>query len=294
MSPLGVLGESLRIKAFDRRARKEKPQGSQSKPIRRAFKARTLSKLAFKRYDQALNACSMQSALLLSLIMMTGTPPSSQCAATSSEIVAAHVSQEITLDAAHPAVEWQQATPIVFCSDWQGKNADPGRETQVRVLWSEHTLYLRFQCHYRELHVFADSDLDGRRDHLWDRDVAEAFLQPDPSRERYYKEFEVSPNGMWIDLDVFPGGLADLKSGLRRSVDLDKKSHTWTAELGLPMKALTPQFDPGSVWRANFYRVEGGNEPRLYMAWQPTGTPEPNFHVPRAFGKLRFAPARRP
>ena len=30
--------------------------------------------------------------------------------------------------------------------------------------------------------LFEDSDPNGRRDHLWDRDVAEAFLQPDPSR----------------------------------------------------------------------------------------------------------------
>ena len=41
----------------------------------------------------------------------------------------------------------------------------------------------------------------------------------------YYREFEVSPNGMWIDLDIFPGGLADLKSGLKKSVFLDEKAH---------------------------------------------------------------------
>ena len=66
---------------------------------------------------------------------------------------------------------------------------------------------------------------------LIDRDVAEAFLQPDPSREHYYREFEVSPNGMWIDLDIFPGGLADLKSGLKKSVVLDSDRHRWAAEL---------------------------------------------------------------
>ncbi|MBZ5598985.1 MAG: carbohydrate-binding family 9-like protein [Acidobacteriia bacterium] len=228
------------------------------------------------------------------LYMMSQVPPPSHCAASSSEIVAAYTSREIEPDAAHPASDWQTATPVVFCSDWQGKNPDSSQETQVRILWSPRTLYLRFQCRYRELHVFADSDPNGRRDHLWDRDVAEAFLQPDPSRERYYKEFEVSPNGMWIDLEIFPGGLADLKSGLRRSVVLDEKFHTWAAELALPMKALTLHFDPNSVWRANFYRVEGTKEPRTYMAWQPTGTPEPNFHVPAAFGKLRFAPAAQP
>jgi alpha-galactosidase len=213
----------------------------------------------------------------------------SQNLPASSEVIAAHVSGEIRLDASRPADEWRNATAIAFCSDWQGKNADPRRETRVQALWSPQTLYLRFECRYRELYVFADSDPDGRRDHLWDRDVAETFLQPDPSRERYYREFEVSPNGMWVDLDIFPGGRADLRSGMQRSVVLDEKSHVWTAELAIPMKSLTLQFDPTAVWRANFYRVEGKKEPRAYLAWQPTGTPQPNFHVPSAFGRMRFA-----
>ncbi len=94
---------------------------------------------------------------------------------------------------------------------------------------------------------------------------------------------------MWVDLDIFPGGRADLKSGLQRSVVLDKESRIWTAVLSIPMKSLTAKFDPTAIWRANFYRVEGRKEPRAYLAWQPTQTPQPNFHVPKAFGKLRFA-----
>lgn len=219
----------------------------------------------------------------------TDQPP--RCSAASAEIVAAYVAHEIRLDAAHPAAEWQGARPVAFCSDWEGENPDPGRETKVRVLWSPRTLNLRFDCRYRELYLFADADANGRRDHLWDRDVAEAFLQPDPSRERYYREFEVSPNGMWIDLDISPSGLADLKSGLKRAVFLDEKSRTWAAELAIPMKSLTAHFDPKAVWRANFYRVEGTKEQRAYLAWQPTNTPQPNFHVPSAFGRLRFAAA---
>jgi alpha-galactosidase len=137
--------------------------------------------------------------------------------------------------------------------------------------------------------VFADSEPDGRRDQLWDRDVAEAFLQPDPAQESYYREFEVSPNGMWIDLDIFPGGRSDLKSGMRSSVILDEQAKTWSAEMAIPMRALTQSFDPAKVWRANFYRVEGKQEPRAYLAWQPTHTPQPNFHVPAKFGFLRFS-----
>jgi alpha-galactosidase len=205
--------------------------------------------------------------------------------APSSEIVATYIDHEFRFD----SDEWQNASPIAFCSDWQGKNADPGRETQVRVLWSQQHLYLRFECRYRELFMFEDSDPNGRRDHLWDRDVVEAFLQPDPSHEHFYRELEVSPNGMWVDLDIFPGGLADLKSGLQRLVVRDEKSRVWTAELAIPMKSLTTKFDPSAIWRANFYRVEGRKEPRTYLAWQPTHTTQPNFHVPIAFGKLRFA-----
>jgi hypothetical protein len=201
---------------------------------------------------------------------------------------AVHVAHEISLNARHPSPDWQTAPPITFCTDWQGQHPDPGRQTEVRLLWTPKMLYLRFECCYRQLCTFEDSDQSGRRDGLWDRDVAEVFLQPDSSLPRSYREFEVSPNGMWIDLDISPAGLSDLQSGLARAVDLDRQRHTWAAELAIPMKALTEHFDPVDVWGANFYRVEGPQEPRFYSAWRPTGTPQPNFHLPWKFGKLRF------
>lgn len=204
-------------------------------------------------------------------------------------IFATRISGDLALDARRSAPQWAHAEPIRFSADWQGKNADPALETEARVLWSPEMLYLRFVCHYRELFAFDDSDPNGRRDHLWDRDVAETFLQPPPAVGKNYKEFEVAPNGMWIDLDIFPAGLADLKSGLSRSVYIDVAKNIWRAELAIPMKSLTQHFDPAQSWRANFYRVEGKAEPRKYMAWQGTNTPEPNFHVPEKFGMLRFA-----
>lgn len=207
----------------------------------------------------------------------------------SSEIVATYISHELVPDAGQESPEWQRADPVSFCADWQGNNPEPERETRVRVLWSDRMLFLRFDCRFRELFLFSDSDADGRRDCLWDRDVAEAFLQPDPGRAGHYKEFEASPNGMWIDLNISPGGRNDLKSGMQASVVLDERAKAWTAELAIPLQALTESFDPGEIWRANFYRVEGKQEPRAYLAWQPTCTPEPNFHVPGKFGYLRFA-----
>ncbi len=204
-------------------------------------------------------------------------------------IVARRITGDLALDAHHSASQWAHAEPVRFSADWQGNNADPEVETEVRILWSPVVLYLRFVCRYRDLFVFEDSDPNGRRDHLWDRDVAEAFLQPPPAVGKNYKEFEVAPNGMWIDLDIFPDGSADLKSALTRSVYVDKPKNIWTAELAIPMRSLTSHFDSVQSWRANFYRVEGRVEPRKYMAWRATNSPEPNFHVPERFGNLIFA-----
>jgi alpha-galactosidase len=217
--------------------------------------------------------------------------PSDDCKQHRSEVTAQYTTREIPLNAAHPAPEWSTAQAISFCSDWRGQNADPERQTQVRILWNKQTLYLRFECGFRSLYTFDDSDASGRRDHLWDRDVAEVFLQPDATRERFYKEIEVAPNGMWIDLDVSPGPLQDLKSGMTRSVSIDDKRSIWAAEIAIPIKALTAKFNPEVTWRANFFRIEGQKEPRTYLAWRPTNTPSPNFHVPSAFGKLHFARA---
>ncbi len=183
---------------------------------------------------------------------------------------------------------WEQADSIRFDWDWQGQNADPLRETEVRLLWTQETLFVRFRCRYRTLTIFEDSEQNGRRDHLWDRDVAELFLQPEPANPRRYWEFEVAPNGMWIDLDISPAGRRDPQIGMRSQVACRDSDKLWLADLALPMSAIGARLAAASEWRVNFFRCEGDAEPRFYSAWRPTNSPQPNFHVPEAFGRLRF------
>jgi len=190
-----------------------------------------------------------------------------------------------------PERAWETAPMVCFNTDWQGKNADRRRETQVRLLWNEEFLFLRFDARYRSITVFADAGPSGRRDGLWDRDVCEAFLQPPGSEAHAYKEIEVAPNGLWIDLEIAPGEKRDLQSGLRRRVNIDEAQRQWDAVLALPMRSVVERFEMPAVWGVNFFRVEGAAEPRFYSAWRPTNTPEPNFHVPEAFGALVFTEA---
>ena len=68
--------------------------------------------------------------LLSPLPMMSPATQPAHCSTQPSEIIASYTAHEISLDATHPASEWRNAHPIVFCSDWQGKNPDEQRETQ--------------------------------------------------------------------------------------------------------------------------------------------------------------------
>jgi len=208
--------------------------------------------------------------------------------ASSAEVIAVRLSLPVAANGFPIEADWQRTAPARFSHDWQGEDEDPQRQTEVRVLWDDCELFVRFRCWYRTFYVFPDAEGSGRRDALWDRDVAEVFLQPDRFGEKYYKEFEISPNGQWLDLDITPQGLRHINSGMSSLVRLDESRREWTADLAIPMDALALRFDPANPWRVNFFRCEGIDPQRFYSAWQPTHTPEPNFHVPEKFGVLRF------
>jgi hypothetical protein len=183
--------------------------------------------------------------------------------------------------------EWEQVLPVIYCADWRSEKSDPQRQTEARLLWSPDHLFVRFLCRYREIYIY-----DGpprRRDKLWLRDVADMFVQPDSDGPGHYKEFEVGPNGDWLDLDIDNGRKSILFCGLKIRVTCDSKARIWIAALAIPMNCLTARFDPGRIWRINLFRIEGQEPNRFYSAWRPTHTVSPNFHVPELFGELHFS-----
>jgi alpha-galactosidase len=181
---------------------------------------------------------------------------------------------------------WMSAQTTSFCSDWRGENADQERETSVQILWRPETLYFRYHCRYRNIHVFEGGGI--QRDGLWMADVAEVFIQSTAIEPKRYREFEISPNGDWLDLDISPGGKAILNCGMKSHVVVDSESRTWTAQMAVPIDCITESFHPEDAWRLNLFRIEGREPDRFYSAWQPTFAPRPNFHVPEVFGFLQF------
>ncbi|HEY2092430.1 MAG TPA: carbohydrate-binding family 9-like protein [Thermoanaerobaculia bacterium] len=130
---------------------------------------------------------------------------------------------------------------------------------------------------------------------LWQEDVVEVFLSP--SRLTEYFELEVNPLGTTFDARI------ESPDGTRPTMTTDL---AWTCEglfagirrdgeafdivIRIPFTSLGRQTpEDGETWRGNLFRID--RDPTLgdeFLAWNPTLRTPPDFHVPAAFGTLRF------
>lgn len=187
---------------------------------------------------------------------------------------------------------WQECQPVAITQYWSGEPAPSSRHAEAKICWSNEALHVRFVCNQHEpLIVSTDPRTDKKTLGLWDRDVCEIFVAPDPSNPWRYFEFETAPTGEWVDLGITltPSGRKtdwDFASGLSTAAKVEQDR--LTIGMRIPWSEAIPRPDQGEVWRVNLFRCVGPESPDRYLAWQPTRTPEPNFHVPSAFGWLRF------
>jgi hypothetical protein len=204
-----------------------------------------------------------------------------------------HADQDFPLTADPQAPQWKDA-PAVFAANGPHGEPVPGHRTEIRSRWTEKNLYFLFVCPYEELHLKPNPTRTAETNHLWDWDVAEVFVGTDFQQITRYKEFEVSPQGEWVDLDIdrvnpLPEGGWLWNSGFASKARIDENSKVWYAEMRIPLNSIDHRAPkPGLLMRINFYRCQGRAPKRKFIAWQPTG--ESNFHVPKAFGLLKLAP----
>src|SRR5436309_5537727 len=97
---------------------------------------------------------------------------------------------------------WKHAESVEFDTDASGNSHFPEISTRVSSVWTERYVYFFFWCRYNSLNVYQGEDPKVERWHLWDRDVAEVLLNPQPERVNHYYEFEVAPNNQWTDLEI--------------------------------------------------------------------------------------------
>ena len=190
----------------------------------------------------------------------------------------------------HPS--WASVNAVNLSHYWSGEEAPSARHAEARIAWTDNALVVRFVCRQSEpLIVSTNPQTDQKTIGLWDRDVCELFIAPNPDEPNHYFEFEAAPTGEWIDLAV-------QLTPQERETDWSFKSGMTSAARVSKDRVLVAMRIPWGVWcgkpkrgdwvRANLYRCVGTGDERGYIAWKPTHTPEPSFHVPSAFGWLQF------
>ena len=187
---------------------------------------------------------------------------------------------------------WNKADGQLIKQYWSGKVAPVGRQFKAKLLWSNTALYVRFEANRAEPLVISEKpDLSKKTLGLWDRDVCEIFVAPDKSEARKYFEFEVAPTGEWVDvaLDVTSGERKsewDYRSGMESAVKVEKDKVVMAVKIEWKAFGKTPK--AGDTWLGNILRCVGKDPDRGYLAWSPTMTKDPNFHVPEKFGRFIF------
>ena len=188
---------------------------------------------------------------------------------------------------------WLKAEKVLINKYWSGANAPESRQMKVKLLWSPTTIYVRFEANQAEPLVISEKpNLPTKTKGLWERDVCEIFLAPRKEDFRHYFEFEIAPNGEWIDLGIhqLPDKREtdwDYNSGMQSAARIEKNKVITAIKIEWQAFGTTaPKI--GDIWRGNLLRCIGAGETRGYLAWQPTETPEPAFHVPEKFGEFEF------
>lgn len=186
---------------------------------------------------------------------------------------------------------WRGSEPTYMETDTHG-TPKPKYRTEIRTRWTKQNLYILFVCPYEELNLKPNPNTSAETNELWNWDVAEAFIGADFKNIRRYKEFELSPQGEWIDLDI------DLdqphhedgwkwNSGFEVSARIDKAAHVWYGAMRIPYAAIdTRPAAAGNTLRINLFRCQGPSSTRLYLAWRAPMSD--SFHVPERFGILKL------
>jgi hypothetical protein len=202
-----------------------------------------------------------------------------------------YATEDIPLDTDPQSAFWQGASPVYAEADNWGHRM-PAYRTQVSSRWTKNNLYLLFACPYEELYLNPSPHPAEETYGLWNWDVAELFIGSDFRNTRRYKEFEVSPQQEWVDLDVnldLPDHTVGWtwNSGFQVAARIDPKARIWYGAMRIPFAALeTRPPVAGRTFRANLFRSQGPPSRRKSIAWKAPMSD--TFHVPDKFGLLEL------
>lgn len=221
------------------------------------------------------------------------------------EYVIERTDETVPLTGAVDGTPWGRANRLAV-DQFNWHDGGPTPLTTARFLYDDDSLYGQFLAEDRNISAEV-TELNGPT--FRDSSV-ELFADPDPDADARYFNFEVNCCGQFklgwqregwqerdLGRDLIPRDLAD-RIRVDTSVDgpvrePQPSDEAWWVAAEIPFSVLR-QFTgvdldprPDVTWRGNVYR-SGVERDSMKATWNPMPTPEPDYHSPAYFGRLRF------
>jgi len=170
------------------------------------------------------------------------------------------------------------------------------QQTVTRLCYNDDALFVHFDA--IDDHIWGT--YTQRDEAIYDEEVVEIFIAPGTETPVKYYEFEVSPNGVLLDVYVNNPNTEreDIAldfgwdcPGLRWGALRDDAANRWQVFYAIPWRSIGATDTLPTRWRANFYRIDRpDNGTPEFSCWSPTMTVPANFHQPAHFGLLTLLP----
>ena len=211
----------------------------------------------------------------------------------------AYVARALPLPPGAPA-KLLEASPtrfkhVISLSMADGGSPPPSLRTSAVTFYTDEYLVILFEGSFatlREAPPVKNTDVTRKTPMLWETaDVFEFFVGSGARVMQSYREFQVAPDGRWLDLSVLHQdgkivGDDSWHSGCRCSSFVDIERKTWRSLLQIPWTSLGEEPPANANWRCNYYRASGRFHGDQLLAWSPTGIGPGCFHRTEHFGTL--------
>lgn len=172
-------------------------------------------------------------------------------------------------------------------------------ESKFKVLYSATGIYVLFYGEDERINSPFENDFDP----LFRADVFEVFFHPQPSTPLYF-EYEISPLNRELVLLIpnlkgiqgwlpwnYTGERKVKKNVVVKGGPMENKAaiQSWTAELFFPYGLLSPLENTppqsGTVWNANFCRLDYDSGSMIKWSWSPIKS---SFHEYKKYRSIKF------
>jgi len=191
---------------------------------------------------------------------------------------------------------WENSDTVTFMASCQTGSPE-GPETQVRFLRDATSLYFSVDVHETSgQHAEHDNSQQ-----VWMGNNIEFIVSPSSRNRPFHDEYEFLFNSSGCVNQLHWDGIRDVNLAMRWQPEgfechfsneprFTDDRYGWGFYGEIPFCAFRAEApNSGDLWRLGLYRRHTTRDERnLMMAWSPTLTDPPEFHVPSRYGILRF------